>query len=263
MKISVITITYNSAETLEETIQSVMDQNYEDMEYLIIDGGSTDTTVEIIRQYENVVTRWVSEPDRGISDAFNKGIGMATGDIICLINSDDLLAANALRTVAAQMKEETDVLYGSAIYFGENQKSFRVKPHDNIENLRKYMCLVHPAVFVRKRAYDKYGCFDLSYQCAMDRELLTRMYLGGARFQRCKADLAWMRMGGVSMKSYLHTTVPEEVAISIKYGLPSVQAKWMGFKLAAKYIVAKFLRKLPFSDLIRKYFHAKTTELDV
>ena len=263
MKVSVITITYNSAKTLEETIQSVAAQDYEDMEYLIVDGGSVDGTLEIIRRHENVVTHWISEPDRGISDAFNKGIGMATGEIICLINSDDLLAPNALRTVVAQMKEETDVLYGNVIYFGENQRSFRVKPHDNIENLRKYMCLVHPAVFVRKRAYDKYGCFDLSYRCAMDRELLTRMYLGGACFQRCQADLAWMRMGGVSMKTYLRVTVPEEVAISMKYGLPPAQAKWMGIKLAVKYTVAKLVRKLPFAELVRKYFHAKTTELNV
>ena len=160
------------------------------MEYLIIDGGTTDGTLEIVKRYENVVTHWVSEPDRGISDAFNKGIAMAKGDIICIINSDDLLAENALGTVAAEMDEKTDVIYGNAIYFGEGQKSFRVKPHGKIDNLRKYMCLFHPAVFVRKEAYDRFGGFDLSYKCAMDRELLTRMYLGGARFRCCEKDLA-------------------------------------------------------------------------
>lgn len=263
MKFSVITIAYNSAKTLEETIKSVAAQNYADMEYLIIDGGSTDGTLEIIRRYENVVTHWVSEPDQGISDAFNKGIRMAVGDVICLINSDDCLAENALRTVAAQMDGKTDVFYGNAIYFGENQKSFRVKPHENIDQLRKYMCLVHPATFVRKRAYDKYGCFDLSCKCAMDRELLLRMHVGGACFQSCNADLAWVRMGGISIQTYLHTTVPEEVAISVRYGLPPMQAKWMGRKLATRFRVARFIRRFPFAELIRKCFHAKTTELDI
>ena len=263
MKFTVITITYNSAGTLEETIQSVAAQHYGDMEYLIVDGGSTDGTLEIIKRYAHVVSRWVSEPDRGISDAFNKGIAMAKGDIICLINSDDRLAENALQTVAAEMEGETDVFYGNAIYFGEDRKHFRVKPHENLDNLRKYMCLFHPAVFVRRRAYDRFGGFDLSYKCAMDRELLTRMYLGGARFQRCEKDLGWVRMGGVSRRTYLRTTVPEEVAVSVKYGLPPVRAKWMGVKLAAKFTAAGFARKLPFAEFIRKYFHAKTTELDV
>jgi len=203
MKISIITITYNSEKTLEDTIKSIAAQRYKELEYLIIDGGSTDQTLEIVKRNTAVVTHWISEPDRGISDAFNKGIRMATGDVIGIINSDDLLAENALRNIAENMSSDTEVFYCNAIYFSENQQKFRVKPHDNIDDLRKCMALVHPATFVRKSAYEKYGDFDLSYTCIMDRELLLRMYLGGAKFQFFDADLAWMRLDGVSMKNYL------------------------------------------------------------
>ena len=263
MKISVITITYNSEKTLEETILSVAAQDYRDFEYLIIDGGSTDTTVEIIKKYENVVTKWISEPDRGISDAFNKGIRMATGEVICLINSDDILAENALQTIAREIRPETDILYGNAIYFGQNQKPFRVRPHEDLDYFRKGMALVHPATFVRKRAYEKYGTFDLGYRCAMDRELLLRMYLAGARFQYVDRDFAKMRMGGVSIQSYLGITVPEDVAISIRYGMSPVEAKLLGIKAGTKFRLAGFVRRFPFADWIRKYFHAKTTDLNV
>lgn len=263
MRISVITITYNSEKTLEETILSVAAQNYRDFEYLIIDGGSTDTTVEIIKKYENVVTKWISEPDRGISDAFNKGIRMATGEVICLINSDDILAENALQTIAREIRPETDILYGNAIYFGQNQKPFRVRPHEDLDYFRKGMALVHPATFVRKRAYEKYGTFDLGYRCAMDRELLLRMYLAGARFQYVDRDFAMMRMGGVSIQSYLGITVPEDVDISIRYGMSPVEAKLLGIKAGTKFRLAGFVRRFPFADWIRKYFHAKTTDLNV
>lgn len=263
MKISIITITYNSEKTLEDTIKSIAAQKYKELEYLIIDGGSTDQTLEIVKRNTAVVTHWISEPDRGISDAFNKGIRMATGDVIGIINSDDLLAENALRNIAKNMSYDTEVFYGNAIYFSENQQKFRVKPHDNIDDLRKCMALVHPATFVRKSAYEKYGDFDLSYTCIMDRELLLRMYLGGAKFQFFDADLAWMRLDGVSMKNYLSTTIPEGISVSIKYGMSPVKARLYGFKNATRFRAARFIRKLPFAKTVRKYFHAKTTELNI
>lgn len=96
MKISIITITYNSEKTLEDTIQSVARQNYPDLEYIIVDGGSKDATLDIVKKYSNVVTKWISEPDKGISDAFNKGIKIASGELIGIINSDDTQAPVAM-----------------------------------------------------------------------------------------------------------------------------------------------------------------------
>lgn len=263
MKISIITITYNSEKTLEDTIRSIAKQQYANLEYLIVDGGSSDRTLDIISQYPEVVTKWISEPDQGISDAFNKGIRMATGDVIGIINSDDMLSENALQLVADNMESDTDVFYGNTISFGEGIKKFRRRPEADLEVLRKGMALQHPATFVRKSAYEKYGMFDLSYQCIMDRELLLRMYVGGAKFQYIDADLAWMRINGVSMTSYLDVTIPEGIRVSIKYGMSPFVAHLQGFCRATRYRLTRFVRKFPVADFIRKYIHAKTTDLNV
>ena len=125
MKISIITITYNSEKTLEDTIQSVARQNYPDLEYIIVDGGSKDATLDTVKKYSNVVTKWISEPDKGISDAFNKGIKIASGELIGIINSDDMLTDNSLNIIAKNIKPETDVIYGNAIMFGGREANYR------------------------------------------------------------------------------------------------------------------------------------------
>ena len=263
MKISIITITYNSEKTLEDTIQSVARQNYPDLEYIIVDGGSKDATLDIVKKYSNVVTKWISEPDKGISDAFNKGIKIASGELIGIINSDDMLTDNSLNIIEKNIKPEADVIYGNAIMFGGRETNYRCKPADSLEVMRKRMAVVHPATFVKKSAYDKYGTFDLKYKCQMDRDLLLRMYVAGAKFQYLNEDLAMMRLGGVNQRTYVKQTVPEGIEISIKNGMNPVQAYMLGMKSIARFRVANFIRKLPGSESIRKKLHAKTTDLDV
>lgn len=103
MKISIITVTFNSEATLKETIQSIRNQRYDDLEYIIVDGGSKDHTVDIIKENENIISKWISESDLGISDAFNKGIQMATGNLIGIINSDDMLEDNVLKVISQEL----------------------------------------------------------------------------------------------------------------------------------------------------------------
>ena len=178
MRISIITVTYNSAATLGDTIRSVRNQNYNDLEYIIVDGGSTDGTIQIIHDNEDIISTWVSEPDRGISDAFNKGIRMATGELIGIINSDDMLADGALSAIAEAIEGDTEVLYGNVTSFGEGIKPYTEVPGD-LNGLYKSMVVLHPATFVKKSAYEKYGLFNVDYKCCMDRDLLLRMYSGG------------------------------------------------------------------------------------
>lgn len=263
MKISIITITYNSEKTLEDTIQSVVRQNYPDLEYIIVDGASKDATLDIVKKYSRVVTKWISEPDKGISDAFNKGIKLASGELIGIINSDDMLTDNSLNMIAKNIKSETDVIYGNAIMFGGKEGNYRCKPADSLEVMRKRMAVVHPATFVKKSAYDKYGTFNLKYKCQMDRDLLLRMYVAGANFQYLNEDLAMMRLGGVNQQTYVKQTVPEGIEISIKNGMNPVKAHAMGMKSIARFRMANFIRELPGAENIRKIFHAKTTDLDV
>ena len=125
------------------------------------------------------------------------------------------------------------------------------------------MAVVHPATFVKKSAYDKYGTFDLKYKCQMDRDLLLRMYMAGAKFQYLNEDLAMMRLGGVNQRTYVKQTVPEGIEISIKNGMKPMEAHMLGMKSIARFKVVNFIRKIPGSESIRKKFHAKTTDLNV
>lgn len=224
MKISIITITYNSEKTLEETIKSVMAQNYPDLEYIIVDGGSTDKTLEIAEKYKKYISKMISEKDNGISDAFNKGIAMATGDVVGIINSDDLLAEGALKAIAEEMKEETDVFYGNGyrLYPDGHTRDYLSK---DLKIFSYKMPLVHPATFVRRKAYEKYGVFRVEYKYCMDRDVLYRMYKGGACFQRTDKYLAYFREGGVSAQKYWSGTLKEGEVISIDFGMPVWKAK--------------------------------------
>jgi glycosyltransferase involved in cell wall biosynthesis len=263
IKISIITITYNSEATLEDTIKSIAMQHYDNLEYLIIDGGSTDGTLDIVRRYPNVVTKWISEPDHGISDAFNKGIRLATGELIGIINSDDMLTDNSLNIIAQNIQPDTEVIYGNAIMFGNGQKPYRLKPDSDLNEFYKSMAVIHPSTFVKKEAYSQYGDFKCCYKCCMDRELLLRMFSRGAKFQYIPEDLAKMRLGGVNQRTYLTTTIKEGTQISIEYGMNPIYAKVIEIKKNLKFRAVSFVRLFPFAESIRKVVHSKNTELEI
>ena len=216
-KISIITITYNSEKTLEDTIKSVITQDYENLEYIIIDGGSKDKTLEIVGKYQEYISYFVSEPDKGICDAFNKGIAAATGEIIGIINSDDLLYPGALSEVARAYHSGIDIIYGKGKRLFPDGRMEDYLPRE-LSFLKYGMALVHPSTFVTKSAYMKYGVFDLRYKGCMDRELLLRMKTQGAKFTYVDAYLSIYRMGGFSDNNYLKVVVKERNEISIQYG---------------------------------------------
>ena len=182
-RISVITITYNSAATLEETIRSVTSQDYPALEYVIIDGGSTDGTLDIVQKYKEQIQVVVSEPDKGISDAFNKGIARATGEIIGIINSDDILLPGALQAVAEAYDPQVDVYSGLILFWNEEtDETFPSYPDVTFDTLKLQYNVAHPARFVRKDAYQRYGLYRVDLRYMMDIELLVRFYKQGARF---------------------------------------------------------------------------------
>ena len=194
-RISVITITYNSAATLEETIRSVTSQDYPALEYVIIDGGSTDGTLDIVQKYKDQIQVVVSEPDNGISDAFNKGISRATGEIIGIINSDDILLPSALQEVAAAYDPQVDVYSGLILFWNEEtNETFPSYPDVTFDTLKLQYNVAHPARFVRKDAYQRYGLYRLDLRYMMDIELLVRFYKQGARFLLVERPLAKFRI---------------------------------------------------------------------
>ena len=201
-KISIITITYNSEAHLEETILSVIDQKYENKEYVIIDGGSTDSTLSIIEKYRDRITYCVSEKDNGISDAFNKGIAAATGDVIGIINSDDKLEAEALQIVADNYDKAIDMYRGVCHVW--NDKTGRIL--DEVPTLYWpaipiKMRGAHPATFVSKSAYEKFGVYDVNLKYAMDTDLFRRFSVKKAVVKYIDKPLAFFRLGGVSQSS--------------------------------------------------------------
>lgn len=232
MKISIITITYNSVNTLEDTIKSIINQNAEkiELEYIVIDGKSTDGTLSIIEKYRTYISKFVSEKDEGISDAFNKGIKMASGDIIGIINSDDMLLPGALQRLCNNYEPQIDVYFGNGKRLQQDGSMKDYTANPNLELLKKAMWLVHPAVFVKREAYEKYGLFGVDLKCIMDRDILLRMYLQGARFKYLNVMMIIYRDGGISNKQYFSRVLPEEEKISIKYGMPPIKAKLIRYK---------------------------------
>ena len=198
MKISIITIVLNDKDNLEKTILSIIKQfnNIFDIEYIIIDGGSTDGTIEIIKKYEDKIHYWHSKKDSGISDAFNQGIKKVSGDVIGLVNSGDFLEDNTLETIHNNLKKDIDILYGNVQYWNKDKKDYIFNANHNY--LTKFMSINHPAVFVKKDVYDKYGLFDNKYKIAMDYEIMLRFFINNVKFKYIPKVLSNMQLGGVS-----------------------------------------------------------------
>ncbi len=223
-KISIITVCLNSERTIEQTIQNVIGQNDENFEYIIIDGGSSDRTLDIISKYKVSISLVVSEPDGGIYDAMNKGISLATGEIIGIINSDDWYELGTFEAVRKCFQEnDVEIVYGSMNIVNESGLVKRLIPTD-IKKIRYEMEVPHPTVFVKRDIYDKYGNFRLNYEIASDYELLLRFYTKGVKFFCINKVLANFRCGGVSQREerkciletveiaedYLHCIPPTE-----------------------------------------------------
>ncbi len=181
MKISIITPTYNSEKTIARTIESIISQNYPDLEYIIIDGASTDRTKEIVMSYQGKQDiKFISEPDKGIYDAMNKGVRMATGDIIGILNSDDLFDNDKVLSIVLNAFLDTaiDAVYGDITYFGSDMNAITRywKTGEYRENkLNSGWMIPHPALFVKKSIYEKFGAFNTDFKIAADYEFILRI----------------------------------------------------------------------------------------
>jgi glycosyltransferase len=182
MKVSIITVVYNGKETIEECIKSVLSQGYPNVvEYIIIDGGSTDGTIEIIRKYEDKIAYWASEPDNGIYDAINKGIKAATGDVVGILHSDDIYAdTHIIEDVIRQLGEkETDSCYGDLVYVDRNDTNKIIrhwKAGDFYkERFKKGWMPPHPTFFIKRSVYRKHGLLNTDFPLAADYELMVRL----------------------------------------------------------------------------------------
>jgi len=218
--VTIITVCFNSEKTISRTIESLLNQTFQNFEYIIVDGASTDNTLNIIKSFEDVFKkkgityRLISEPDKGIYDAMNKGIKMAKGSLIGIVNSDDWYEPDAIATMLHKHTEAPEnVLYGILKMY-HSEKVYHIKQHTH-DFLHANMPQ-HPTWFVPKKLYDQYGTFDTSLKISADYELANRFKNKGVRFTRIEKIITNFTIGGASHNS--KTGAIESLMVKHKYG---------------------------------------------
>lgn len=202
IRTSIIVPSYNSVKTIEKTILSISSQTYKNIELIIIDGGSTDGTVDIIKKYQDKIYYWISEPDKGISDAFNKGLNVATGDLINFQGADDYLLTNdVIEKIINDVDLEKDMLIcGKIIRIkdnGSNDIVFKTSGHFRKTSLLFKMSLPHQALFTNKKFFELYGNFDINNKFCMDYEILLRAYKNFPKVIMRNTFVSAWREGGI------------------------------------------------------------------
>ena len=228
MKISVITATYNSAKTLEDTIKSLNIQDYPDIEYIIIDGASTDSTLKIVEQYGHRVTILISEKDDGIYDALNKGIALATGDVVGFLHSDDLFADDKVVSRMAKefSKEQIDAVYGDLNYVSKSDTTRIIRRwvsgNFNRNKFKNGWMPPHPTFYMMRKHYISHGRFDLNFSISADYESMLRYLWTNKLYAKyIPSVLINMRIGGESNRNFMNICrkTREDVLAMIKNGI--------------------------------------------
>ena len=244
MKVSIITAVFNNAAMIEHCINSIRKQTYADIEHILVDGGSTDGTIQIINKYKNSKTRVTSEPDNGLYDAMNKGIMRSTGDIIGVLNSDDFYPDDSVieKVVRTMSEQHVESCYGDAIYVERDNVDKIVRYWKSSKYSRKKFNLgwmpQHGTFYVRKNIYTKYGLFRTDFPVAADYELMLRfLYKHKIRTTYVPEILLKIRVGGVSQPGIVNTS---------KLAIENYRAcKINGLKLPLLVCFLKRLLKIP------------------
>lgn len=237
MKVSIITAVLNAKDTVAQTIECILNQSYKNIEHIIIDGGSTDGTLEIIAKYRSTLAKAVSEPDRGIYDALNKGIGLASGDVIGLLHGDDFYAHDEVLEMVADVFEREDVnsCYGDLDYVDKNDTNRVIRHWKSSEHRNgkfKYGWMPpHPTFFVRRKIYERYGAFNLNLGSAADYELMLRFLLKyKITTVYIPQVLIKMRTGGISnasLKNRIRANRMDRMAWEVNSLKPYPWTLWM------------------------------------
>jgi len=236
--VSIVTVVLNSEKFLEQTIQSVLDQSYQNIEYIIIDGGSKDNTLNIIRKYENRIDYWESEKDNGIYFAMNKGISRAKGEIIGILNSDDYYSQEIIKEIVSAFESNNaGIVHGNMVVLGGNDEQNLQKPDISLMNQKP--SVFHPTCFVKKEVYDTVGMFDPKFKISSDYEFLLRCIRKNISFSYLDKTITYFRPGGMSAKCA--SNIEGYRIMKIHNTGYHKQVIWRGIKCYAKQIVKKIL----------------------
>lgn len=239
MKISVITVAFNAEHTIGETLDSVSVQGHPDIEHIVVDGASTDGTLEVVKRHGQHVARLISEPDHGIYDAMNKGLRLATGDIIGFLNADDVYVdTGVLARVSATMEaEQLDALFGDAEFVSPDRPGRPLRryrsAHFHPGRIAWGWMPAHPTLFLRRQVYERFGLFRTDYRIAGDFELVARMFHGDTlKYRHVPEVLVRMRTGGVSTGGWRNTLLLNREVLracrenGISTSLPKILSKY-------------------------------------
>ena len=247
MKISIITVCYNSAKTIEKTFQSVKTQTYKNIEYIVVDGMSSDATLDIIENNKEIISKHISEPDKGLYDAMNKGIQLATGELIGILNSDDIFTDNNVLENVVKFHSENNVeaSVGNIIQFNEEGKTVRKysAKNWNPEKLKIGFMPPHPSIFFKRELFKRLGLYDLTFKSGADYELIIRYFLENKiTYKYSDITTTSMAMGGISssgMESYKMIT--KEICKALK--MNNISFSPLKVKLRAVWKIWSFLNK--------------------
>ena len=260
--VTIKTVVFNGVKHIEQTIQSVINQTYKNIEYIVIDGGSTDGTLDIIKKYDKIIDYWISEKDGGIYDAMNKGILLAGGTLIGLVNCGDWLKTDAVEQVVASAKKHSNEIFiisgGMDLVDEDGMHLYTVMRNENIlKNRFQFMPLNHGSTFISTQAFRQYGLYNTTYRIAADYELVLRMIESGVKIYFLGCVLSCMRCGGVSDEMALDW----KKIVRIKKEHYSLIVKYKGRPMASLIIIRNsffmLMKRLIPRALLNRLWHIR------
>ena len=243
MKVTIITVCYNRKATIAKAIESVLNQNYSDIEYIIIDGNSNDGTKEIIESYKDRISQYISEPDKGMYDAINKGFRLATGDIIGLMHSDDeFYNEKAISRIVSRFEYDSSIdgIYGDGIYVSNDSEERMIRNRIggafSLQKVKSGWLPLHPTVYLKKTIIEKYGLYNLDFKIASDTEFLLRyLYKYKVNMSYINTYIVKMRMGGMSTNAKrAFEVLYEDYKIYKFHGLAALQVVFLKKSIALR-----------------------------
>ncbi len=253
LKVSIITCCYNRAETIRGAIESVLAQDYPDIEYIVVDGASTDGSLDVINEYRGRITTILSEPDHSMYEALNKGIRLATGDVVVMVHSDDFMFdCHVVSDMVAEMERtRADILYADGVFVDANRLDKVIRNWTGGRYSRRKVRMgwlpLHPTCYIRRDAMLRYGLYDEAYKMAADTDFLIRyLYEAKLKVRYLPRYVIRMRMGGMSTDlSRAKAMWHEDVAIMRSHGFPGIPTKLMKMMWKVpQFVTAKFMKPL-------------------